>query len=823
MFLRTRGTALFLLLVLLGGLSPLPVFAQSGATTRATVGATGIPAPLPAAEPTIEERIDGVFGDLVGMIATVFFWDLIFWDNDEGLVDSDAFDNDAVALLADPIGWGVWVQKKRDISLLKTDGELQNRFILSNEITSSAVTHDGRHVALGDATGGLKVWDRAGEDVIEKKGLCGGGLVAMAANPVHHDQVAMGCGDGSLLLWKGEGKTPIALPKGAGSVSDIAWRPDGVHLLVGRSTGVAEVWKDGAILATFPGSLPLVSVAFDSSGGHLLTASSDGHVTVLDAVTGQISHMFKAGEGVLRHARFHGGNTTHVMTLGLKGAQSWDTKGEELTLSTQDIELLGTLMDGTRISPATGFSALISEGKVTLQTDRRLALPLIVLWLIFGAVFFSIRMRFVNFRLFKHAIEVVKGTYDNPDDEGEVSHFQALTSALSATVGLGNIAGVAIAVSIGGPGATFWMVVAGLLGMASKFSECTLGQKYRTVSPTGEVMGGAMHYLSKGLAEKNMGGLGRVLAVMFALLCIGGSFGGGNTFQVKQSLAAVEQSIPWLVDYRWVYGLLMTAAVGAVILGGIKRIAQTAEKIVPTMCGLYVAACAFVIAMNLGEVGSAFGLIFSGAFAPDALYGGAIGVLVVGFQRAAFSNEAGIGSAAIAHAAAKTEYPVREGVVALLEPFIDTVVVCTMTALVIVITGAYENPEYGSVIASREGAALTSLAMGEAISWFPTVLSVAVVLFAYSTMISWSYYGERCWTWLFGAGATIYYRILFLVFVFLGSIITATNVLDFSDLMILGMAVPNILGVLLLSSDVRKDLDVYEAKLDAGEFKVYGK
>ncbi|MBM4290152.1 MAG: alanine:cation symporter family protein [Deltaproteobacteria bacterium] len=440
-------------------------------------------------------------------------------------------------------------------------------------------------------------------------------------------------------------------------------------------------------------------------------------------------------------------------------------------------------------------------------------------------------MRFVNLRLFTHAVAVVRGRYDDPAAAGEVSHFQALTSALSATVGLGNIAGVAIAVSLGGAGATLWMIVAGLLGMASKFTECTLGQKYRRVGTDGHVMGGAMHYLSAGLAaERGLPRLGKTLAVLFSLLCVGGSFGGGNAFQVKQSLGALRAVAPSLSDHEWVYGLGMTLLTGAVILGGIKSIARTAEKIVPVMCGLYVACCLYIIGANLSALPSALLEIARGAFAPDALYGGLVGVLVVGFQRAAFSNEAGIGSAAIAHAAAKTAYPVREGVVGLLEPFIDTVVICTMTALVIVITHAHQDPALGAVIAARDGAALTSAAMGGVISFAPYVLALAVVLFAYSTMISWSYYGERCWAWLFGAEPALFslgrysshiYRALFLLCVFLGAVMNASSILDFSDLMILGMAFPNILGLLLLSKGVRADLDSYEHKLRAGELPVY--
>ncbi|MEE2780069.1 MAG: alanine/glycine:cation symporter family protein [Myxococcota bacterium] len=448
-------------------------------------------------------------------------------------------------------------------------------------------------------------------------------------------------------------------------------------------------------------------------------------------------------------------------------------------------------------------------------------MPLVVAWLLFGAVFFTFRMGFVNLRMFTHAIELVRGKYDDPDSEGEVSHFQALAAALSATVGLGNIAGVAIAVGMGGPGATFWMVLVGFLGMSAKFTEVTLGQRYRKVRPDGRLMGGAMYYLSDGLEEVGQKSLGKVLAVLFALLCIGGSFGGGNTFQVKQSLDQIRGLVPIFDAYPWLYGLMMSVLVGIVIIGGIRRIASVADKVVPAMCGVYVVACLYILITFASEIPAAVTLIITSAFSPEAMGGGFVGVLVIGVKRAVFSNEAGIGSAAIAHSAAKVTYPVQEGIVALLEPFIDTVVICTMTALVIVITGAYNNPEYAPMITGNQGAALTSAAMGQVISWFPVVLSVAVFMFAYSTMISWSYYGERCWTWLFGDGSSMIYRFLFLVFTFLGSVITATNILDFSDLMILGMAFPNILGVLLLSGLVRKDLDEYLGKLRSGEVRPF--
>ncbi len=450
-----------------------------------------------------------------------------------------------------------------------------------------------------------------------------------------------------------------------------------------------------------------------------------------------------------------------------------------------------------------------------------ITVPFAVFWLIIGGVYFTIRMGFINVRAFYHAIQVTRGRFSDPEDEGEVSHFEALTTALSATVGLGNIAGVAIAISLGGPGATFWMILAGLIGMSSKFTECTLGQMYREVRPNGQVMGGPMEYLKKGLAEVGYKKLGSVLSVVFALMCIGGSLGGGTSFQVNQSLNAVKETFPIFAQYDWLYGIVFTILTALVLLGGIKRIAQVAEAIVPSMCGIYVSACLFILFKNFSLIPDAIVTIFSSAFSPDAAYGGIIGVLVIGFKRAAFSNEAGIGSASIAHSAAKSKYPVREGVVSLLEPFIDTVVVCTMTALVIIITGVYNNPEYANLIAQNQGAALTSAAMGTQISWFPYVLSVSVILFAFSTIISWSYYGERCFSFLFGEKRAIIYKIILLSMIFLGSITTATNVLDFGDLMILGMSIPNILGMYFLSKKVKVALREYWSNYKSGKMRIY--
>ena len=446
-----------------------------------------------------------------------------------------------------------------------------------------------------------------------------------------------------------------------------------------------------------------------------------------------------------------------------------------------------------------------------------LEMPFIVAWLVIGAVFLTFRMSFINLRMFRHAYQILRGKYHVPGAQGEVTSFQALTTALSATVGLGNIAGVAIAVSIGGPGAVFWMIVAGFLGMTSKFTEATLAQMYREVRPNGHIMGGAMEYLSRGLAEKGWSQSGKVLAIVFCVLTIGGSLGAGNAFQVSQSLTAVKQQIPILVEQPWIYGLVMGSLVAIVIIGGIRRIAHTAEAIVPTMITIYVLACLWVILSNVSEVPAAIGLIITKAFSMEAGLGGFIGVLVQGFKRAAFSSEAGIGSAAIAHATAKVKYPIRQGIVALMEPFIDTVVICTMTALVIIITGVYSDPQYANLVQSNQGAALTSVAFGSVISWFPVILSISVVLFAYSTMISWSYYGERCWTYMFGESSTMAYRIIFIIFIVVGSMTSASNILGFSDLLILGMALPNFIGLYILHGKVREALSSYLAKLKSGE------
>ena len=471
---------------------------------------------------------------------------------------------------------------------------------------------------------------------------------------------------------------------------------------------------------------------------------------------------------------------------------------------------------GPRTDPVTGT---VTPG--WLRTEARpegTSIPFVVVWLLAGGAFLTLRMGFINFRAFGHAIRLTKGDYDDASEPGEVSHFQALAAALSATVGLGNIAGVAIAIGTGGPGATFWIILVGLLGMTAKFAECTLGQLYRVQDSDGHVLGGPMRYLRHGLEDIGLGLLGKILAVIFMVLCIGASFGGGNSFQVGQSLEAIRDDIPLLQDYPWIYGLVMAAFVGVVIVGGIRSIGAVAGKIVPFMCIAYVAAALYILAINYFAIPDAIKTILTQAFTPDAAYGGFLGVLVIGIKRAVFSNEAGVGSAAIAHSAAKTDEPVSEGIVALLEPFIDTVVVCTITALVVVVTGAYTAPELGPAIAADQGAKVTLYAFvtGGHV-YFKYILYLAVVLFAYSTCISWSYYGERSWVQLFGPSTSIIYKCLFLVFTFLGSVVTRGQILQFSDLMILGMSLPNLLGVFLLSGVVKRSLDEYWGKVKRGE------
>ena len=456
--------------------------------------------------------------------------------------------------------------------------------------------------------------------------------------------------------------------------------------------------------------------------------------------------------------------------------------------------------------------------------------PWIVMWLVIAATVFTVYFGFIQFRAFGHSIALVKGDYSDPNDAGEVSHFQALATALSGTVGLGNIAGVAVAVGIGGPGATFWMILAGLMGMASKFTECTLGVKYRNEFEDGHVSGGPMYYLTKGFAERGLPG-GGVLAVMFSIFCILGAFGGGNMFQANQAHAQISGVVG---DYPgWITGLIFAAVVFAVIVGGLKSIAKVTEKVVPFMGVMYVLAALVILLMNADKIGWAFGQIFNGAFTGAGVAGGMVGALIQGFKRAAFSNEAGVGSAAIAHSAVRTKEPITEGFVSLLEPFIDTVVICTMTALVIIITGQLiQDPNTGlylldeggatiQTVDGNKGVALTSAAFSSAFGWFKYILAIAVILFAFSTMISWSYYGLKAWTFLFGEGETkeLVFKVIFCIFVVIGAAANLGPVIDFSDAAIFAMAVVNILGLYFLMPVVKAELESYLSRLKSGEIK----
>ncbi len=456
--------------------------------------------------------------------------------------------------------------------------------------------------------------------------------------------------------------------------------------------------------------------------------------------------------------------------------------------------------------------------------------PWIVMWLVIAASVFTIYFGFIQFRAFMMSISIVKGDYSDPNDAGEVSHFQALTTALSGTVGLGNIAGVAVAVGIGGPGATFWMILAGLLGMASKFTECTLGVKYRNEYADGTVSGGPMYYMSKGFEERGLPA-GKFLAVLFAIFCILGALGGGNMFQANQAhqqIAGVVGDFP-----GWITGLIFAGVVFAVIVGGIKSIARVTEKVVPFMGILYVGTALIILLVNYDKIGWAFGQIFAGAFTGLGVAGGMVGALIQGFKRAAFSNEAGVGSAAIAHSAVRTKEPITEGFVSLLEPFIDTVVICTMTALVIVITGQLMiDPATGNymteggtiqTIGGVSGVSLTSAAFASAFSWFPYVLVIAVILFAFSTMISWSYYGLKAWTYLFGEGQTteLIFKLMFCVFVVIGAAANLGPVIDFSDAAIFAMAVVNITALYFLMPIVKRELDSFLSRVKSGEIKKF--
>ena len=437
--------------------------------------------------------------------------------------------------------------------------------------------------------------------------------------------------------------------------------------------------------------------------------------------------------------------------------------------------------------------------------------PLIVCWLILAAVLFTLYFGFINIRGFGHAVDIVRGRYADPDHPGEITHFQALTAAVSGTVGIGNIAGVAITVSLGGPGAIFWLVVAGLVGMTTKFVECTLGVKYRQTNPDGTVSGGPMYYLRNGLAKRGLGGLGKFLGAFYAVSIVIGCLGIGNMFQSNQAYVQLvevsggEESR--LIGKGWLVGLVMAALVALIIIGGIKSIARVTSKLVPFMVLLYVVGALVVIGMNFAAVPGAVAAIITGAFSMEGVTGGAIGIMILGFQRAAFSNEAGLGSAAIAHSAVQTNKPLTEGFVALLEPFIDTVVICTLTGLVLVTTFPTET----LMGAGLSGIELTSSAFQSKISWSPVPLSFAALMFAFSTMLAWAYYGAKGWTYLFGEGKgkEIVFSLIFCVFIVIGSSVKLDAILDFADALIFVMAIPNLIGLYIMVPEVNRDLKEY--------------
>ena len=468
------------------------------------------------------------------------------------------------------------------------------------------------------------------------------------------------------------------------------------------------------------------------------------------------------------------------------------------------------------------FSKLadISESIVLYSLDLGLAnaagdpikVPLILLWLAAASVFFTFYFGFINIRYFKHSVAVAFNRHPEPDADGQISSFQALATSLSGTVGLGNIAGVAVAVTVGGPGAALWMAIMGMFSMSTKFIEVTLGVKYRhhpDPEDRKKISGGPMYYLRDALNNRGIPYLGTVLATLFAVACICGAIGGGNMFQANQSFAQVLNvtggEASWFYGKGWVFGLIMAAMVAVVIIGGIKSIAGAASKIVPFMAGIYLLAGFIIIAMNLPALPGALGIIVTSAFSLQAGVGGFIGALLAGIQRATFSNEAGLGSAAIVHATAQTNIPAKQGIAGMMGSFVDTIVICMMTALIIVISGVYETTD------GMAGVELTSAAMGSAVSWFPYVLALCVVLFAYSTLITWYYYGEKSLTFLFGEKrwVVLAFKLIFCAFVVIGAEAELRNVIRFSDAMFLSLGIPNIIGLYILAPEVKRDLKEY--------------
>ncbi|MBI1320299.1 MAG: amino acid carrier protein [Candidatus Hydrogenedens sp.] len=504
---------------------------------------------------------------------------------------------------------------------------------------------------------------------------------------------------------------------------------------------------------------------------------------------------------------------TGLLALGALTAHAQEAAEAPLSAAAQIQQNIDAAFAGivSKVAPVLFFDPAMLIGKES-------GVPLIVLVLFCGGVFFTLRYSFVNIRLFTHAIYVVRGHFDNPEEKGEISHFQALTSALAATVGLGNIAGVAVAITAGGPGAIFWMWFTAFFGMSMKFSCCTLAQMYREVKGRDHhVLGGPMVYLREGIIERYpaLAPLGIGFSYLFSVLTICAAFGGGNMFQVNQTYGIMAQTfnLEGEVWFQVICGLVIAGLVALVVVGGIKRIGKVTSAMVPAMCIGYSLICLVIIFANLSHVPELFASIFSEALTGHAAIGGFLGVMVQGMKRAAFSNEAGLGSAAIAHAASKTDEPVREGAVAMLGPFIDTHIVCTMTALAILITGVHENAD------GVEGVRVTSEAFMTVWPGFNYFLVVAVFVFAYSTLISWGYYGERAAEFLFGEKGLWPYRALFLMVSVVSPLLSLSSVVDFADMMLLSMAFPNIIGMVFLSGKVREATQDYIRRLRSGEMK----
>ena len=456
------------------------------------------------------------------------------------------------------------------------------------------------------------------------------------------------------------------------------------------------------------------------------------------------------------------------------------------------------------------FSDSVTSTVFTSIDIYQNSLPLVVVWLVIASIFFTIYFRFINIRAFKRAFLVAIGKYDKPDAPGEISHFQSFTAALSGTIGLGNIAGVAIAISIGGPGAMLWMIIMAFFGMTLKFVEVSLGHKYRVIYPDGTVSGGAVRYLSTGLSELGFPKFGKFLALFFAICCIGGSFGGGNMFQANQAFQQIVLATggenSFFYNKGWLGGIFFALVVGSIIIGGIKSIGKVTEKLVPIMGVIYCLGCLYIIISNISLLPKTIQIIFDSAFSVEASFGGIIGVMIAGIKRAVFSNESGIGSAPIAYAAAKSDNHLNTGFMSLLSPFVDTIIICSMTSLVIIITGSYIDSE------GIEGVQLTSRAFESGINWFPILLAFAISLFAISTLITWSYYGLRCWTYLFGHNKSSVYsfKIIFLSFTIIGTSMNLNSVINFSDAMIFAMSVPNLIGLYFLAPELIKDLKKYK-------------